>query len=90
MFSSCLLVHSFSDGFYPFIVTRKYQCMCFQALTRMKFKNPTPIQAATVPVALKGKDICACAATGTGAVCVNYIEFSANILISLLGIYCLH
>ena len=56
----------------------------------MKFKNPTPIQAATVPVALKGKDICACAATGTGAVCVIILEFSANVLISVLVICCLH
>jgi ATP-dependent RNA helicase DDX27 len=30
------------------------------------YENPTPIQAATVPMALLGKDICACAATGTG------------------------
>jgi ATP-dependent RNA helicase DDX27 len=27
---------------------------------------PTPIQASTIPVALLGRDICGCAATGTG------------------------
>ncbi|XP_055597473.1 probable ATP-dependent RNA helicase DDX27 [Uranotaenia lowii] len=27
---------------------------------------PTPIQAATIPIALLGRDICGCAATGTG------------------------
>ena len=32
----------------------------------MKFVHPTPIQAATIPVALAGRDICGCAATGTG------------------------
>ena len=32
----------------------------------MGFVQPTPIQAATIPVALLGRDVCACAATGTG------------------------
>ena len=32
----------------------------------MKFDKPTPIQSATIPVALLGKDICACAVTGSG------------------------
>lgn len=43
-----------------------------QAITTMGFKQPTPIQKACVPVGLLGKDICACAATGTGEtpVCV--------------------
>ncbi|KAI6233036.1 RNA helicase [Aphelenchoides fujianensis] len=30
------------------------------------YTNPTPIQAACIPVALAGKDICACSSTGTG------------------------
>ena len=37
-----------------------------QAITAMNFKQPTPIQKACIPVGLLGKDICACAATGTG------------------------
>ncbi|KAF5275214.1 hypothetical protein FQR65_LT04248 [Abscondita terminalis] len=37
-----------------------------KAITQMKFIHPTPIQAATIPVALLGKDIYGCAATGTG------------------------
>uniref|UniRef100_T1J247 RNA helicase n=1 Tax=Strigamia maritima TaxID=126957 RepID=T1J247_STRMM len=37
-----------------------------KALTIMKFAHPTPIQSATIPVALLGKDVCGCAATGTG------------------------
>ena len=37
-----------------------------KALSAMNFSMPTPIQAATIPVALLNKDVCACAATGTG------------------------
>ena len=37
-----------------------------QAVTQMGYSTPTPIQASTIATALKGKDICACAATGTG------------------------
>ncbi|XP_014662078.1 PREDICTED: probable ATP-dependent RNA helicase DDX27 [Priapulus caudatus] len=37
-----------------------------KAISALNFVLPTPIQAATIPVALLGKDICACAATGTG------------------------
>lgn len=32
----------------------------------MNYMHPTPIQSATIPVALLGRDICGCAATGTG------------------------
>ena len=41
-------------------------CVFLQAINELGFNHPTPIQASTVPVALMGKDICACAATGTG------------------------
>ncbi|KAL1785665.1 putative ATP-dependent RNA helicase DDX27 [Sigmodon hispidus] len=37
-----------------------------KAITAMGFKQPTPIQKACIPIGLLGKDICACAATGTG------------------------
>ncbi|XP_034250297.1 probable ATP-dependent RNA helicase DDX27 [Thrips palmi] len=37
-----------------------------KAITSMNFIHPTPIQSAAIPVALQGRDICACAATGTG------------------------
>ncbi|XP_033333122.2 dead-box helicase Rs1 isoform X1 [Megalopta genalis] len=37
-----------------------------KAITAMNFVHPTPIQASTIPVALMGRDICGCAATGTG------------------------
>ncbi|XP_028391927.1 probable ATP-dependent RNA helicase DDX27 [Dendronephthya gigantea] len=37
-----------------------------KAINELQFSNPTPIQSAAIPVALMGKDICGCAATGTG------------------------
>ncbi|XP_045455888.1 probable ATP-dependent RNA helicase DDX27 [Melitaea cinxia] len=37
-----------------------------KAIGTLNYVHPTPIQAATIPIALLGKDICACAATGTG------------------------
>uniref|UniRef100_A0A3Q2SXT1 RNA helicase n=1 Tax=Fundulus heteroclitus TaxID=8078 RepID=A0A3Q2SXT1_FUNHE len=40
--------------------------LSLQAVTALGFKEPTPIQKACVPVGLLGRDLCACAATGTG------------------------
>ena len=37
-----------------------------QALERLKFNTPTPIQSKSIPVALEGRDIIASAQTGTG------------------------
>lgn len=37
-----------------------------KGISAMNFVHPTPIQCATVPIALLGRDICGCAATGTG------------------------
>merc|ERR1719357_456249 len=37
-----------------------------KAIEDLRYVHPTPIQAATIPVALLGRDICGCAATGTG------------------------
>jgi superfamily II DNA/RNA helicase len=37
-----------------------------EALDKMQFKTPTPIQAQAIPLALKGKDILGSAQTGTG------------------------
>ncbi|PAV79003.1 hypothetical protein WR25_10719 [Diploscapter pachys] len=37
-----------------------------KAVGAAQFTQPTPIQSACIPVALAGRDICACAATGTG------------------------
>jgi ATP-dependent RNA helicase RhlE len=38
----------------------------FQAITNLGFAEPTPIQAQAIPDALIGKDVRACAQTGTG------------------------
>ena len=37
-----------------------------KAIESLHFVHPTPIQSATIPLALAGRDICGCAATGTG------------------------
>ncbi|GFN79288.1 ATP-dependent RNA helicase drs1 [Plakobranchus ocellatus] len=37
-----------------------------EGLSSMGFVKPTPIQAACIPTALLGRDICACAVTGSG------------------------
>ncbi|XP_052861615.1 probable ATP-dependent RNA helicase DDX27 [Anopheles cruzii] len=37
-----------------------------KAIGALGYIYPTPIQAATIPIALLGRDICGCAATGTG------------------------
>ncbi|XP_057291978.1 probable ATP-dependent RNA helicase DDX27 isoform X2 [Hydractinia symbiolongicarpus] len=37
-----------------------------KALNTLGFLHPTPIQLSTIPLALLGKDICACATTGSG------------------------
>ena len=44
-------------------------CVVFpsaKGLSTMQFEKPTPIQAACIPVALRGRDLCACAVTGSG------------------------
>lgn len=37
-----------------------------KAVSAMGFAQPTKVQAGAVPLALAGRDICACAATGSG------------------------
>uniref|UniRef100_A0A2M4BD34 RNA helicase n=1 Tax=Anopheles marajoara TaxID=58244 RepID=A0A2M4BD34_9DIPT len=37
-----------------------------KAIGALGYIYPTPIQASTIPIALLGRDICGCAATGTG------------------------
>jgi ATP-dependent RNA helicase RhlE len=37
-----------------------------EALRRVRFESPTPIQAQAIPPALAGRDVIGCAATGTG------------------------
>nr|CAD7589445.1 unnamed protein product [Timema genevievae] len=51
-----------SASFYQMNLSRPL----LKAIAAINFVHPTPIQAATIPVALLGRDICGCAATGTG------------------------
>ncbi|HSV43855.1 MAG TPA: DEAD/DEAH box helicase, partial [Candidatus Bathyarchaeia archaeon] len=37
-----------------------------ETITRLKFKEPTPIQRKAIPLALEGKDLVGVAQTGTG------------------------
>jgi ATP-dependent RNA helicase DDX27 len=50
------------NSFYQMNLSRPLM----KAIGVLGFTHPTPIQASTIPVALLGRDICGCAATGTG------------------------
>ena len=54
----------------------------FQALSDMNFEKPTPIQASAIPVGLRGRDICACAATGTGKTAAYMLPILQRLTIS--------
>src|SRR5207244_8737639 len=51
-----------------------------ERLAAARFSVPTPVQAATIPVALEGKDVLASAQTGTG----NTLAFLVPIMEQLL------
>ena len=51
----------------------------------MNFVHPTPIQAATIPVALLGRDVCGCAATGTGKTAAYMLPILERLLYRPLG-----
>lgn len=55
-----------SEGSYVSFQQMNLSRPLLKAITAMNFVHPMPIQAATIPVALMGRDICGCAATGTG------------------------
>lgn len=51
-----------------------------EALDRLNFTKPTPIQAATIPIALNGKDVLGSAQTGTGKTAAFGIPLIAKLL----------
>lgn len=50
------------NSFYQMNLSRPLM----KAIAVLGYTHPTPIQAQTIPIALLGRDICGCAATGTG------------------------
>lgn len=59
------------DCYFEYDESATFQSMnlsrpLLKAIESVRWGHPTPIQAATIPTALSGKDICGCAATGTG------------------------
>lgn len=51
-----------------------------EALERMEYKEPTPIQAQTIPLALIGRDILGSAQTGTGKTAAFMLPLIAQLL----------
>jgi len=56
-----------------------------QSIDRLKFTTPTPIQVATIPLALKGKDILGSAQTGTGKTAAFGLPLLAKLLANPQG-----
>ncbi|CAH2057037.1 unnamed protein product, partial [Iphiclides podalirius] len=56
-----------------------------KAIGTLNYVHPTPIQAATIPIALLGKDICACAATGTGKTAAYMLPILERLLYKAAG-----
>ena len=59
------------EEFFEYDESATFQSMnlsrpLLKAIESLRWGHPTPIQAATIPTALAGRDICGCAATGTG------------------------
>ncbi|XP_053618325.1 probable ATP-dependent RNA helicase DDX27 [Plodia interpunctella] len=57
-----------------------------KAIGTLNYVHPTPIQAATIPIALLGKDICACAATGTGKTAAYMLPILERLLFKAAGV----
>ncbi|KAK4327589.1 hypothetical protein Pmani_001946 [Petrolisthes manimaculis] len=53
-----------------------------KAIDHIGYNDPTPIQTATIPLALQGRDICACAATGTGKTAAYMLPILERLLLA--------
>ncbi|GBP53742.1 Probable ATP-dependent RNA helicase DDX27 [Eumeta japonica] len=56
-----------------------------KAVSALNYVHPTPVQAATIPVALAGRDVCACAATGTGKTAAYMLPILERLLYKAVG-----
>ncbi len=52
----------------------------YRAITELGFAEPTPIQAQAIPEALKGRDLRACAQTGTGKTCAFMVPIVEKLI----------
>jgi len=52
----------------------------FQALTQLGYAEPTPVQARVIPEAMTGKDVRACAHTGTGKTCAFIVPIIEKLI----------
>lgn len=65
-FASSADLPASSDAVHTSFTTMSLSRPLLKALTTLGFTTPTPIQAATIPVALLGKDVVGNAVTGSG------------------------
>ncbi|KAF4524223.1 hypothetical protein B566_EDAN006471 [Ephemera danica] len=56
-----------------------------KAIGALQYVYPTPIQASAIPVALLGRDICGCAATGTGKTAAYMLPILERLLFKPRG-----
>ncbi|CAH4023860.1 unnamed protein product [Pieris brassicae] len=56
-----------------------------KAIGTLNYVHPTPIQSATIPIGLLGKDICACAATGTGKTAAYMLPILERLIYKTVG-----
>uniref|UniRef100_A0A5S6QF71 RNA helicase n=1 Tax=Trichuris muris TaxID=70415 RepID=A0A5S6QF71_TRIMR len=56
-----------------------------RAISSMGYVHPTPVQSACIPIALLGKDVCVCAATGTGKTAAYIIPVLERLLFRPVG-----
>ena len=56
--------------------------LCFQAVSKLGWTSPTPIQERAIPLALEGKDVLARARTGSGKTAAFSIPVIQKILAS--------
>lgn len=79
--------------FYGILSTNRLQRMTFEdlrivppilkALATQGYTQPTPIQAQSIPILLRGKDLLGCAQTGTGKTAAFSIPVLQNIYLDL-------